>query len=297
MAMDEGDRAALDVVEQHERAAADAAHRFGGEVVKGTGDGELIVFNSVKRALEAATAIQKSSAQHGPQVRVGVHIGEPIVRADGDVSGAAVDLAARLISHADARAGSIWVSAAVRHLCHDRQFRFASRGSFNLKGFQERHDLFELVWDPTVPTEERWWGSGWHFPDGAWNDYHVAQLSRDLAYEEGHWEETVELFHCNGEPLRAFFKDVLGIELRDGEVPFGEMVLKEQLTRLPSRKHAVAIEYVYGVWSDPMPKGLVAAALLVSYDQLDRLLDTAVASLRERQREVEHQFAKERDPS
>ena len=61
-----------------------------------------------------------------------------------DLFGAAVQLAARACAMADA--GGIFVSTAVRELCIGKEFAFAPRGPFELKGFDEPVPLFEVFW-------------------------------------------------------------------------------------------------------------------------------------------------------
>src|SRR5262245_52943908 len=86
------------------RAAADplfAAHS--GRIVKTTGDGALIEFTSVVRAVECALALQNVLADRNADVpcerqlewRIGVHLGDVLVEGD-DILGDGVNIAARL---------------------------------------------------------------------------------------------------------------------------------------------------------------------------------------------------------
>ena len=79
-----------------------AAHR--GRVVKRTGDGALVEFRSVVDAVRCAVEIQHGMAERNAGVaperriefRVGVHLGDVVEEADGDLMGDGVNIASRL---------------------------------------------------------------------------------------------------------------------------------------------------------------------------------------------------------
>jgi adenylate cyclase len=79
-----------------------AAHH--GRVVKRTGDGSLIEFRSVvdaeRCAIEVQTGMVERNADVSPdkriEFRVGIHLGEVVEEADGDLMGDGVNIAARL---------------------------------------------------------------------------------------------------------------------------------------------------------------------------------------------------------
>ncbi|HZZ25480.1 MAG TPA: adenylate/guanylate cyclase domain-containing protein [Roseiarcus sp.] len=79
-----------------------AAHR--GRVVKRTGDGALVEFRSVVDAVRCAVEIQRGVAERNAGVaperriefRVGVHLGDVVEEADGDLMGDGVNIASRL---------------------------------------------------------------------------------------------------------------------------------------------------------------------------------------------------------
>jgi adenylate cyclase len=81
-----------------------AAHR--GRVVKRTGDGSLVEFRSVVDALRCAVEIQNGMVERNAGVhldrriefRVGIHLGDVVEEADGDLMGDGVNIAARLES-------------------------------------------------------------------------------------------------------------------------------------------------------------------------------------------------------
>jgi adenylate cyclase len=78
-----------------------AAHR--GRVVKRTGDGSIIEFRSVVNAMRCAIEVQNGLIERNAgvpegrwiQFRVGIHLGDVVEEADGDLMGDGVNIAAR----------------------------------------------------------------------------------------------------------------------------------------------------------------------------------------------------------
>src|ERR1700720_3008372 len=79
-----------------------AAHR--GRVVKRTGDGSIIEFRSVVDAVRCAIEVQTGMVERNAglpperriEFRIGVHLGDVVEEADGDLMGDGVNIAARL---------------------------------------------------------------------------------------------------------------------------------------------------------------------------------------------------------
>lgn len=101
------------------------AAEYGGDVVKSTGDGSMVVFDSVVAALEAATRIQEERHRAARrdsmgllEVRVGISVGEATQHID-DWYGTPVVEAARLCDAA--RPGQVLVSSSVVALAGSRQ--------------------------------------------------------------------------------------------------------------------------------------------------------------------------------
>jgi adenylate cyclase len=75
-----------------------------GRIVKRTGDGSLVEFRSVVDAVRCAIEVQKGliernaglPAERRIEFRVGVHLGDVVEEADGDLMGDGVNIAARL---------------------------------------------------------------------------------------------------------------------------------------------------------------------------------------------------------
>jgi class 3 adenylate cyclase len=114
---------------------------FAGREIKTTGDGFLATFDSPARAARCAAAIRAANQRLGLDVKAGVHTGE-CTFADGDVTGIAVHLAARVLERA--APGEVLVSGTVRDLLLGSELRFSDRGRHELKGIDGDWPLFAL---------------------------------------------------------------------------------------------------------------------------------------------------------
>lgn len=146
-----GDAEARELLRSHERIVREALHAHGGKEVKTLGDGFLASFGSATHALESAIAMQEAFArlakrdpQRAIRVRIGINAGEPVMD-EGDLFGAAVNLAARIAAHAEP--GCILVSDVVRQLVAGKRFSFREREAARLPGFAELVRLYELPWN------------------------------------------------------------------------------------------------------------------------------------------------------
>ncbi|HWC32351.1 MAG TPA: adenylate/guanylate cyclase domain-containing protein, partial [Actinomycetota bacterium] len=126
-----GDRRWRELLDRHDRIAARHVDRFGGRVVKGTGDGILAMFDGPARAVGAATEIRDELERSGITIRSGLHAGEVEVRGD-DVGGIAVHIAARVMALAPP--GEILVSSTVKGLVAGSGIACEDRGTHTLKG-------------------------------------------------------------------------------------------------------------------------------------------------------------------
>ena len=136
-----GDVAWRDRLDRHDDAASQAVARHGGEVLKSTGDGVLAVFPTASAAVGAAAELRDAVAALGLEIRAGIHAGE-IERRGDDVSGLAVNLAARVEQSAEA--GQVYVTSTVREMLLGGSHEFESAGSYRLKGFDEPWTLHRL---------------------------------------------------------------------------------------------------------------------------------------------------------
>jgi len=100
-----------------------AEHR--GEEINTTGDGFVAAFDGPGRAIHAARAIREDVLEVGLEIRAGIHTGEG-ERHDGQISGIAVHLAARVAALAGP--SEVLVSGTVRDLVAGSGLRFEDRG-------------------------------------------------------------------------------------------------------------------------------------------------------------------------
>jgi class 3 adenylate cyclase len=134
-----GDRAWRERLETHDRVVNRQLARFGGQLVKATGDGVLALFDGPARAVQCAGAIRDALRQIGIPIRAGVHTGE-IERRGDDVAGIAVHIAQRV--EARAAADEVLVSRTVVDLVVGSGLPFEDRGEYELKGVPGRWGLF-----------------------------------------------------------------------------------------------------------------------------------------------------------
>ena len=102
-----GDRAWDDLLNWHDKTLRSLFASHGGEEFKHAGDGFAVAFESARRAIECAIAIQKSLSDHrrnhgfAVQVRIGLHTSE-VTRRGSDYGGRGVHQAARIGALAEA---------------------------------------------------------------------------------------------------------------------------------------------------------------------------------------------------
>jgi pimeloyl-ACP methyl ester carboxylesterase len=126
-----GDERWRAVLERFGEITAELTERFGGTVVKSTGDGHLTTFEGPTQAICCAEALRDGAEALGIEIRVGIHTGECEL-VGSDIAGIAVHIAARILNQA--RAGEILVSRTVRDLVVGSGTGFEDRGSVELRG-------------------------------------------------------------------------------------------------------------------------------------------------------------------
>ena len=137
-----GDRGWRELLEAHERSVRRVLAQHRGAEVKTTGDGFLVVFDGVVRAIECAVAVVDSTRDIGIEVRAGIHTGE-CERHGDDFAGMAVNIAARV--QALAAPSEVLVSQTVKDLVIGSRLRFVERGEHTLKGVPGEWRLFAVV--------------------------------------------------------------------------------------------------------------------------------------------------------
>src|SRR5271154_5254340 len=111
-----------------------------GRVVKRTGDGTIIEFRSVVDAVRCALEVQNAMVERNSglpadrriEFRVGIHLGDIVEEADGDLMGDGVNIAARLEGVCEP--GGICLSGAAYEQVRDRlKEAFVDLGEKTLK--------------------------------------------------------------------------------------------------------------------------------------------------------------------
>jgi len=124
-----------------------------GQIIKTTGDGMLVEFQSVADAVECAAEIQRRMARRNADVsparwiqfRIGINLGDVIVE-DGDIFGDGVNVAARLQELAPPN--GICVSAAVRDQVGDRlNVAFEDLGEQSVKNILRPIRVYRVLLD------------------------------------------------------------------------------------------------------------------------------------------------------
>jgi class 3 adenylate cyclase len=136
-----GDHQWRQVLDQHDRVVRRQLDRFGGRLIKTTGDGLMATFDGPAKAVLCASAIRDGVKALGLDLRAGVHTGEVEVRGD-DIGGIGVHIAARIATAADP--GQVWTSRTVRDLATGSGIEFRSIGLQSLRGVGEDWELYTV---------------------------------------------------------------------------------------------------------------------------------------------------------
>ena len=142
-----------------------AIQSAGGTEVKNLGDGLMVAFTSLSRALACAVAMQQAVERHNRRdertplsVRIGMSAGEA-TEEDGDYFGDPVVEAARLCAKAEG--GQILATEMVKAMAGRQATQeFVSVGELELKGLPDPVPSVEVVWEPAQASE----AEGGQFP-------------------------------------------------------------------------------------------------------------------------------------
>lgn len=138
-----GDAAWRALLDSHDRIARGLVDEHGGRVVKSTGDGLLVTFDAPSRGVECGILLRDALGGIGIDIRAGIHAGEIEVHDDGDISGIAVNLAARVEQRA--ADGEFWASSTVRDMMLGGSTAFSDAGEHELKGIDGSWRLFSVA--------------------------------------------------------------------------------------------------------------------------------------------------------
>ncbi len=138
-----GDAAWRALLDSHDRIARGLVDEHGGRVVKSTGDGLLVTFDSPSQGVACGVGLRDALVGIGIEIRAGIHAGEIELHDDGDVSGIAVNLAARVEQRcAD---GEFWASSTVRDMMLGGTTTFTDAVEHELKGIDGSWRLFSVA--------------------------------------------------------------------------------------------------------------------------------------------------------
>jgi class 3 adenylate cyclase len=128
-----------------------AVEAHGGTEVKNLGDGLMVVFPSLGKALDGGVAMQQAIERHNASgkeplgVRVGIATGDA-TQEDGDYFGEPVVEAARLCSKCES--GQIIVSQLLSMLARNSSHTFTSIGELELRGVPDPVHAMTVEWAP-----------------------------------------------------------------------------------------------------------------------------------------------------
>lgn len=137
-----GDAAAADLVQSFCRLV-DQARNGHGRVVKTIGDAVFLSIDSVDEAVQFLSRLwpRAVACDDFPVLRVGLHYGEAIER-DGDVFGAAVNLAARIASQA--RGDEVLATSAVAQAARRQGIDVTKLGFSTFRNMRQAVELYSL---------------------------------------------------------------------------------------------------------------------------------------------------------
>ena len=153
---EEGTRAAMRSL--RDESWEPKAEKFGGRIVKTTGDGQLLEFASVVEALKYAVELQQGMAEWNKDVqderrielRIGVNLGDIIVE-DDDIHGDGVNVAARLEGLAEP--GGICISRAAQEQVKGKlNVEFEDLGEQQVKNIADPVRTFRVDFGNYVPV-------------------------------------------------------------------------------------------------------------------------------------------------
>src|SRR5271154_3127900 len=122
-----------------------------GRIVRRTGDGSILEFRSVVDAVNCAIEVQRAMVERNAEVapdkriefRIGVHLGDVVEEADGDLMGDGVNIAARL--EGIAKPGAICLSEdAYRQVSARLDMEVTDLGPTQLKNIERPIGAYSL---------------------------------------------------------------------------------------------------------------------------------------------------------
>jgi class 3 adenylate cyclase/pimeloyl-ACP methyl ester carboxylesterase len=141
-AVELGDRAWRELLEQHHAIVRSHLSRFRGRELDTAGDGFLASFDGPARGIRCASAISESLRELGVDIRAGLHTGECEV-VGTKFGGIGVHIGARVAAQAEP--GEVLVSSTVKDLVAGSGIEFEDRGTAELKGVPGEWRLYAVA--------------------------------------------------------------------------------------------------------------------------------------------------------
>jgi TolB-like protein/class 3 adenylate cyclase/Flp pilus assembly protein TadD len=149
--MSKNEKLAMEVLEQNRQIHKDAISKHHGQYIKEIGDGTLSIFQSSFDAVNCALDIQKACCgEKDFQVRVGIHIGDVILR-DNDVFGDGVNIASRIESSGEP--GGIYISERVfEDVKNKSEISVEFVGEKRLKNIDHSVKIYSISTEEIIPS-------------------------------------------------------------------------------------------------------------------------------------------------
>jgi class 3 adenylate cyclase len=151
LAMKLGDTAWFTVLGAHNDIVRSLVREHRGKEIKSQGDGFMLTFPSARAAVRCTSEVQRRLAAHAAdhpdeeiRVRIGIHTGEAIADAGGDLFGRHIIVAARIANLADG--GQILASGITKEIASTGDFRFGDPQHVSLKGIEGDYTVHEVLW-------------------------------------------------------------------------------------------------------------------------------------------------------
>jgi class 3 adenylate cyclase len=155
---DLGDSVAHNLAAQCLKVVTDRTAENGGTVVKTIGDGAMVTFPTVFLGYRTAIQIQDALRDGQLRLKIGLHVG-PVIRADADVYGDTVNVAARVLARSGP--GEILLSGAcAERLRPEERATVRLLDTTSVKGRPESLEIYSYIGDATnvtiiVPSAKR----------------------------------------------------------------------------------------------------------------------------------------------
>ncbi len=133
----------IDRIENHRRQLETITVKHHGRIIQFYGDGSLVIFDSVMEAIQSAVEIQIASNKSSIPVRIGIHLGDIIIK-EGNIFGDAVNVASRI--QTVGIPGSIVVSKKIAdELRNHSEIETHRIGKYNFKNIKEAQEVFAIM--------------------------------------------------------------------------------------------------------------------------------------------------------